>query len=70
MPSSIQQLKRRDHKEAQVRVAIEHQRLMRKNMHMYKKIALQEITKYKMWCKDRDVEPTLNFVELYKEVNQ
>ena len=70
MPSTIQTLKLRDRKENEVRLAVEHQRLMRQNCHIYQSTANQTIKRFEQWCKHRNVETTLNIEELYKQVNE
>lgn len=70
MSLSIQHQKLRDRKENEVRIAVEHQRLQRVNMRIYKKSALTALKKYETWCEHRGITPTINMQELYNQVNQ
>lgn len=62
--------KQRDKKEQEVRMAIEHQVLMKKNFQIYKRSAMNVAKRFELWCKRKDITPTLDMQEIYKEINQ
>jgi hypothetical protein len=70
MPLTLLLQKTRERREDELRVAIEHQRLMKKNFHIYKNSATKIAKRYEEWCKTHKTEPTINMNEIYKEINQ
>lgn len=65
MPT-VNQLKARDRWERNVKIAFEHEKLVRNNFKMYQKNATQTLERYERWLeKYPEIQPSIN-LELFK----